>query len=379
MAREDFKPVEIAMTSDLILNNEDNKAKNPNNKGFRIEEKKKIDNDVDNQHVKGIDVNFSEVVKRKIQEDNKKNQVQEEDEDNDIPANEFKKAEPLIPILGYDIVKKLFSKNWRSKEDGLKLLSVEIQNYPNSDILRDQSSDKIITAVVGASAYILNSTISQVSQADLELLKIMFNKFRGIPIQGYLRQEFSNYVDQCLILMLEKIGDSNLKLKEKAENTVIEFANNPLIGHKIVFEHLVTGQIKKTLINSAKHLSSRLNLITRMIENFGLNLSEVPIDTLMSYAINGFKNANKEVRDAAYNLIMNIYKYLGGDIRSYFKELRPAQINTLEEGFESLEGEPENPQEEVVPPINQKKSAKPVKQEYQENSIEESKIHLIRS
>ena len=361
MAREEFKPVEMPITSDLILNNDDNKAKNPNNRGFRLEEKKKVENDVDNQQVKGIDVNFSEIVKRKLQEDNKKSPIQEEDDDNDIPANEFKKAEPLIPILGYDVVKKLFSKNWRSKEEALKLLSIEIQNYPNSDILREHSADKIINAIVGASAYILNSTISQVSMADLELLKIMFNKFRGSTIQGYLRQEFNNYVDQCLIFMLEKIGDSNLKLKERAENTVIEFANNPLIAHKLVFEHLITGQIKKTLVNSAKHISSRLNLISRMIENFGLNLDEVPLDTLMNSAINGFKNANKEVRDAAY------------------KELRPAQINTLEEGFENLEAEPEiKPKEQEVIPKNQKKSAKEIKNEYVDNSDEQSNFKIIR-
>ena len=80
----------------------------------------------------------------------------------------------------------------------------------------------------------------------------------------------------------------NLKLKEKAENTVLEFANSNLIGPKTVFDHLVTGQVKKTLVKSAKHLSGRLNLISRMIDNFGLNQNEVPIESLMNYAIQRF-------------------------------------------------------------------------------------------
>ena len=63
------------------------------------------------------------------------------------------------------------------------------------------------------------------------------------------------------------ILESNLKLKEKAENTVMEFANSSLVGHKTVFEDLITGQVKKTLVKSARHLSGRLNLISRMIEN----------------------------------------------------------------------------------------------------------------
>lgn len=58
----------------------------------------------------------------------------------------------------------------------------------------------------------------------------------------------------------------------------------------------------------------------------------------MKYAINGFKNSNKEVRDAAFSLIMNVYKFIGEGVRSYFKDLRPAQVNMLEEGFENVDG-----------------------------------------
>jgi len=58
----------------------------------------------------------------------------------------------------------------------------------------------------------------------------------------------------------------------------------------------------------------------------------------MKFAINGFKHANKDVRDAAYNLILNVFKYIGDNVRTYFKELRPVQISALEEGFDRLDG-----------------------------------------
>jgi len=141
-----------------------------------------------------------------------------------------------------------------------------------------------------------------------------------------------------MLLLIEKVGDTNLKLKEKAENTIMEFANAPLIGHKTVFEDLISGQVKKTLVKSAKHLSGRLNLISRMIDNYGLNTNDVPIDSLMSYAVNAYKDPSKEVRDAAFLVIMDVFRYIGDDVRKYFKELRQAQINALEEGFENLDG-----------------------------------------
>jgi hypothetical protein len=344
MARpQDFKPVELPLTSDLVLDDDRNKAKNINNKGYKLsnknEEFKKAENiDVDNQIIKGIDKSFNQMVLDKMQQEGIKKDGKYEEENDDIPASEYKNAEPLIPILGNNLVKKLFSKVWRNREEALKEITNEVQGYPKSNVLGEHQLDKLITIVMAACAYSLNSTISQVCLATMELIKILLNKFRSANIQSYLRQEFNISVDECLKLILEKIGESNLKLKEKSENTIVEIANSPLIGHKIVFEHLITGQIKKTLVNSAKHLSSRLNLISRMIENFGLNLSEIPIEALMSFAVNGYKNANKDVRDAAYNLLMNVYKYMGADIRGYLKDLRPAQLNTLEEGFENADG-----------------------------------------
>jgi hypothetical protein len=295
--------------------------------------------DVDSLQIKGNNKDFKDLVNDKLGRESRNNMNEENvEEDEEISANDFKKAEPLIPVLTHDIVKKIFSKYWRNKEEAMKILNGEVQQYPGSDLLGQQQTDKLIVSIVSACSYVLQCNVSQAPMAAMDLLKVTLNKFRGTTIQGYSRQELNNAVDQCLISMLEKVGDSNLKLKERAENTVLEFANSRLIGHKLVMEHLVSGQVKKSLLNSAKHLSGRLNLTSRMIENFGLNLDEIPIDTLMTSAISGYKNPNKEVRDAAYNLIMNIYRYMGDGIRSFFKDLRPAQLNLLEEGFENTDG-----------------------------------------
>lgn len=336
---------DMPLTSDMVLEGEDMiyKTKNINpNEGYQLKRKEDLKKkvDVENMIIKGISRDFKDIVDEKINKEiiGPQDKFEKDETDDEIPAIEYKKAEPLIPILSFNLVKKIFSKNWKNKEEGLKILTGEIENYPNSDLLKPHTSDKILTATMGIAAYILSCNISQPLTASMNLLKILLNKFRGNNIQGYLRQDFDNSVDQSLLLLIEKVGDANLKLKEKAENTVMEFANSPLIGHKTVFEALIKGQVKKTLVKSARHLSGRLNLITRMINNFGLNTNEVPIDTLMNYTMSAYKDPNKEVRETAYNLILNIYKFIGPDVRNYYKDLRPAQINLLEEAFENIDG-----------------------------------------
>jgi hypothetical protein len=166
----------------------------------------------------------------------------------------------------------LFSKYWRKKEDGIKQLTEEVKNYPYGELLKQFQQDQIITAVTGVATYLLSSTVPQVLMATLDLLKITFNIFKTTNIQGYSRQEFNGYIDKCLIYMLEKIGDSNLKLKERAESTALEIAGSNIVGSKIIFDHLIAGQVKKTQVASVKHISGRLNLLSRMVQNFGVNI-----------------------------------------------------------------------------------------------------------
>jgi hypothetical protein len=273
------KMEEVPLTNDMIMDdeNETHKTKyiNPN-QGYKLADKnqKKPQMDVDEQVIKGIEKDFDDIVNEKVGKDGGiKQGNMEEDEDEEIPANEYKKAEPLIPVLGNDLVKLLFSKYWRKKEEGIKQLTEEIKNHPHG-LLSQFKVDKILTGIAGASAYVLGCNVSQPLMAVMDLLKIAFNKFRGSnsSIQGYMRQEFDNFIDQCMLHLLERVGDSTLKMKERAENTVLELANSSLIGHKVVFEGLITGQVKKTLANSPKHLSGRLSLISRMIDNFGVNI-----------------------------------------------------------------------------------------------------------
>ncbi len=91
-------------------------------------------------------------------------------------------------------------------------------------------------------------------------------------------------------------------------------------------------------MNSWKHLQGRYAFLARLIGNFGYNSSEVPLNTIMSYAIKGYTNPQNTVREAALQVIISIYRYEGDKVRPYFKDLRPAQINTIEDALAAIDG-----------------------------------------
>ena len=293
--------------------------------------------DVDSQRVGGINLNFSEMVEKELKKAGQSGNAGDEEEGNiddaQLSPEAYKCAEPLVPVLTFPLLRLLFNTQWKIKESGFNKLNKEIKDYPNSALLGNKSAEEIVVACLGACAYVLRSNISQSLLAAMDLINSLFNKFSSIKPDGVLKIDFDKYVNDCIRLLIDHIGDQNIKLKERIENTLLEFGNYSIIGSRILFEHIISGQIKKNLINSKNHLSSRYSFLKRLIQNFGYNEDEVPLQTIMNYAIKGYTNPQIMVRDAALALIVILYKFAGDKIRPYYENLRPAQINNIEDNI----------------------------------------------
>ena len=292
--------------------------------------------DVDNIRVGGITKDFNQLVEEQLKNSDENNNINENKNYEGISAENFKTAEPFIPILSNDIVASLFSKNWMNVKEGFDALNSHITNFPNDPLLNNKSPSDIVIAVLGVCSFVLQSSLSQSLIYSMDMIKNLFNKFHNVKIEDL--NTFDIYSNDCIRLIMEHLGDNNIKLKEKSENTLLEFANFYLIKSKVIFEHLIHGQIKKSLNNSAKHLAGRYNFLNRLINNFGYNENEVPLNDIMNYAIKGYMNSQNTVREAALNVIVSVYKFAGDKIRSYFNVLRPAQINTIENALDGVDG-----------------------------------------
>ena len=292
--------------------------------------------DVDNQKVGGIGLDFSQMVEQQLKKAGQSENVGIDEggiTDEQLNAEAYKFAEPLIPVLTFPLIKLLFAQQWKNKEIGFSQLNKEINDYPNSSLFGNKSPEEIVVACLGACSYVLRSNISQALLAAMDVINNLFNKFSNIKPDGSLKSDFDKYVHDCIRLLIDHIGDPNIKLKERLENTLLEFGNYSIIGNRTLFEHIISGQVKKTLINSKNHLSGRYNFLHRLIQNFGYNENEVPLETIMTYAIKGYTNPQVAVRDAALNLIVILYKFAGDKIRPFYANLRPAQINNIEDNI----------------------------------------------
>ena len=108
--------------------------------------------DVDNQRVGGKGLNFSEMVEQQLRKAGQSGMGEGEGniDDEQLSAEAYKYAEPLIPVLTFDLIKLLFAQQWKIKETGFNKLNKEIKDYPNSALLGNKSPEEIVVACLGA-------------------------------------------------------------------------------------------------------------------------------------------------------------------------------------------------------------------------------------
>ena len=102
-------------------------------------------------------------------------------------------------------------------------------------------------------------------------------------------------------------------------------------------------------------------MMYRILENF-----QMPADLhmpILKYAQKGFKHSKDDIRNAAQRCIVELYKIMGPKLRQNLDaDLRPAQLEVLEKGFNEVDGydpnapasKPSRKQEEIITNIEHK-------------------------
>ena len=244
-------------------------------------------------------------------------------------------AEPLIPYLGEDICEKIFSKNWNAREEGVTTLEREVRR--NTGVLKNDDPGALFTAVMGAISYTIPDKIIQVSQKAMALLQALLEK--PTP-KIFNKQELLSYVDSATTGLLEKIGDNNPRIRESAEDCFMNMCRNKAITCNFCIMQLLknTSVGKHKTTNSTRHTIAKLNLVRQIVREFKINNSEVPYTPVVEFVVRNIENSNVDIRTAAFNLIMDIYKLVGDKLRGNLTGLRQNQLELLEKEFDSVGG-----------------------------------------
>ena len=252
-----------------------------------------------------------------------------------LSAQNSKFAEPLIPIIGDELARKIFSKTWNNREEALKALEGDLTGRPQ--YINNTDTGAVFVAYMGAISYTINDKVNQVVLASMSLLQTLISK---PPPHVPSKNELMSYVDGVVNGLLEKIGDNNARTRETAESALLGMANHPLVTCNFCVTSLTknVNPTKHKTSSSIKHIVARLNILRQLVEQFRINTKDVPYQPVVDFAVDKLENSAPEVRQAASHLLVDIYAIVGGRIMTDLAKVRPNQMELLQKEFDAVDG-----------------------------------------
>jgi centrosomal protein CEP104 len=259
-------------------------------------------------------------------------------------------ADSLIGVLGEDICRRIFSKTWQFREDGLQQIDAELQQGSASELFGGRDNVTVYTAVQGAIRHTVGDPVAQVSLRAMNLQRQLLSSYdpSRTPVNG----EAKEYLNYILVSLLEKAGDNTLRVRDNAEQCFLMLARSEVVGPGPAAQQ-VLKPAKDSKASSQKHIVGRLSILNQLVKDYRIDNSTMPYKPILEYALTGFKNSNQDVRTAAYNLLLSIYSCVGSRLLSSLGDLRPAQLEMLQSGFAEVDGG--KPRKEP-PPIREVKN-----------------------
>ena len=305
--------------------------------------------DVDKQKV-GNTLTFSQMVEKELSSNsqfspynnnspninnaNKKNSnkkdlstISEEDRDFINLINQFLPEEILILLV---------SKNVKEIEKAINTIYDDLILY-NADgeykiFINGISINDIVFTCSNICLYILRKNYIPPKIMVIDILNVFINNNNKYIEVIQVIKEFG----ECLISLLDYLGDSNQKLREKTEKIIFEYTKKTKSQNKII-NLIINTPIKKNLIKSRNHLNGRYLMVSRIVYLGGYLKNN--FENILKYAINGYALNKINVRDAALDIIITLYKYEGEKVHQYFQDsgLRPAQIKTIQDKLDEID------------------------------------------
>ena len=237
-------------------------------------------------------------------------------------------------FLPEEILYSLVSKNAKEIEKAICSINEDLILYNNNGqyklFMNGISINDIVFTCSLICLQIFKKSYIPPKIAATDILYILLDK-KFLEISQVIKE-----FEECMISLLDYLGDSNQKLREKVEKVIFAYAKKTKSGNKII-NLIINTPIKKNLIKSRNHLNGRYLMVSNIVHFCGYMKNN--FENIIKYAINGYALNKINVRDAALEIISRLYKYEGEKVHQYFQDsgLRPAQIKTIQDKLDEID------------------------------------------
>lgn len=264
--------------------------------------------------------------------------------DEPTPLDEKTKEEYTTSILafGENTVRNLLAKpfNLRSQAGDDVLAALK-----NKGKISSLPQTTLWSATMAVVKLMLQDHLAQIWMKGAEVLKHFLTQ--TVRKGDVSRSDLVVLTETCIPLLIAKCGDTNLRNREGAADFLIEMSSFPPVEEDgDAYFNVITRKIKPKAV--WREAQVQLDVLSRLVEQVGCKSNEqLSVSSLTSFVVPCFKHVKKEVRDAATQLVVAIYKKTGVDISGQL-DLDTQALKTVSEAIAK-----------VAPPASPTKGGKP--------------------
>lgn len=256
-----------------------------------------------------------------------------------VDGAKLKEYQEFTTTFGLYGMSCLFAKKWQLRDAALKAIIDKEGFTALTSPQRPSAQGNASTVLISILSYLdgkttgVNDSIAQVFFTVCDVIKaIVSEDLPGAPVIAAVAG-LSNLLSALLI----KAGDSNQRVREKAQTTLLMLAMSPVGTERVAGAafHDPQDNTKKPL-NYRVH-EVRLSIIRVLVGKVGLNskagrtgLAAEPIVQRLCVPL--LTHASGDVREAAMQLILALYERLpAATMDNLLKDVKPAQKAAIDE------------------------------------------------
>lgn len=135
-------------------------------------------------------------------------------------------AEPLVAFFGESLIRKIFSKDWHLRDNGIK----ELQDAILQERAFDRDREACFVNAVGAVRYTVQDKMASVAHKSICFFIELLRHFQDVELDGRLKSELQAFKDPIVSQLVQLLGDNVIKMRNVADDALLAVSMHPQFG-----------------------------------------------------------------------------------------------------------------------------------------------------
>lgn len=222
------------------------------------------------------------------------------------------------------------------KEEGLEDFSKKLNEIINE---KNQNLNQLITLTMKIFNILLGEKHPQVSLKAIDVFENILQLLQNLNSTAKKGEKFSydfNITDNILIRIKEKLGDVNLKLRNKSIDLYFFMLKQNFCDYNSLLSELLEEEFKhidsKKVQKSSKVILGKLSIFDSVFDDLNKAISDkrtelgtFPLNIILNYTVENLSHSKSEIRKVARKVLLKINQTFG------FKKIEAALIKKSDE------------------------------------------------